>query len=84
MPVPRAKAGPLTTDEHPRETSAEALARLRPAFRPDGCVTAGSHGVPSDSLPVAPGIQRERLALEARVDEDPGGATDGYRGFLHT
>ena len=29
-------------DEHPRETSAEALARLRPAFREDGSVTAGN------------------------------------------
>jgi acetyl-CoA C-acetyltransferase len=29
-------------DEHPRATSAEALARLKPAFRPDGRVTAGN------------------------------------------
>lgn len=30
------------TDEHPRATSAEALAKLRPAFDPDGTVTAGN------------------------------------------
>ncbi|MQC47719.1 MAG: thiolase family protein, partial [Chloroflexi bacterium] len=30
------------TDEHPRATSPEALARLRPAFQQDGSVTAGN------------------------------------------
>ena len=30
------------TDEHPRDTSAEALERLRPAFRAEGSVTAGN------------------------------------------
>ena len=30
------------TDEHPKATSAEALANLRPAFRKDGSVTAGN------------------------------------------
>ncbi|EAR52928.1 Thiolase [Oceanicola granulosus HTCC2516] len=30
------------TDEHPKATSAEALAGLRPAFRKDGSVTAGN------------------------------------------
>src|SRR5580765_3862571 len=35
--------GDLGADEHPRpETSAKALAGLRPAFRPDGTVTAGN------------------------------------------
>ena len=29
-------------DEHPRETSLEALARLKPIVRPDGSVTAGN------------------------------------------
>jgi len=55
IPVPlegprfsRPKGGPaearplLTTDEHPRETSLDALAGLRPAFKPDGCITAGN------------------------------------------
>jgi 3-oxoadipyl-CoA thiolase len=43
--VPQRKGEPivLTRDEHPRaDTSAEALARLRPAFRDDGTVTAGN------------------------------------------
>jgi 3-oxoadipyl-CoA thiolase len=43
--VPQRKGDPIvvTRDEHPRaDTSAEALARLRPAFREGGTVTAGS------------------------------------------
>jgi len=55
VPVPQRKGPPLLvdTDEHPRveidadgkvqlTTSAEKLARLRPAFRADGTVTAGN------------------------------------------
>jgi acetyl-CoA C-acetyltransferase len=45
LPVPLAsRKGPAVfdTDEHPRETSLEALARLKPAFKPDGTVTAGN------------------------------------------
>ena len=38
------RKGPVVfaVDEHPRTTSAEALAGLRPAFRKDGSVTAGN------------------------------------------
>ena len=32
----------VTQDEHPRETSLEALAKLKPVVRPDGSVTAGN------------------------------------------
>ncbi len=32
----------VTKDEHPRETSLEALAKLKPIVRPDGTVTAGN------------------------------------------
>jgi 3-oxoadipyl-CoA thiolase len=41
--VPQRKKDPLVvdTDEHPRETSLEKLAQLRPLF-PDGTVTAGN------------------------------------------
>jgi 3-oxoadipyl-CoA thiolase len=55
VPVPQRKGPPLSvdTDEHPRikcdadgkvhlTTSAEGLARLRPAFRANGTVTAGN------------------------------------------
>jgi len=45
VPVPQKKGDPIlvTTDERPRrDTSLEALARLRPAFRKNGTVTAGN------------------------------------------
>src|SRR5512147_1429630 len=45
VPVPQRKGDPIwvTTDERPRrDTSPESLARLRPAFRKDGSVTAGN------------------------------------------
>ncbi len=32
----------VSNDEHPRETSVEALAKLKPVVRPDGTVTAGN------------------------------------------
>ncbi|MCI2808601.1 3-oxoadipyl-CoA thiolase [Eoetvoesiella caeni] len=42
--VPQRKGDPIMvdTDEHPRETTMEALARLKPIVRPDGTVTAGN------------------------------------------
>lgn len=42
--VPQRKGEPLlfSHDEHPRSTTAEALARLRGVVRPDGTVTAGN------------------------------------------
>ena len=45
VPVPQRRGDPLMvdTDEYPRpDTTAETLARLRPAFQPDGGVTAGN------------------------------------------
>jgi 3-oxoadipyl-CoA thiolase len=45
IPIPQKKGEPLlvSRDEHPRAgTSSEALARLRPAFREGGTVTAGN------------------------------------------
>jgi acetyl-CoA acyltransferase len=42
--IPQRKGEPLVVDqdEHPRETSLEALARLKGVVRPDGTVTAGN------------------------------------------
>ena len=67
VPIPQRKGDPLlvTRDEHPRaDTSAEALARLRPAFREGGSVTAGN----------ASGINDGAAAL-LLVDADRGRAT---------
>ncbi len=42
--IPQRKGDPIVfdTDEHPRMTSSEVLAKLRPAFKKDGTVTAGN------------------------------------------
>ncbi|MBV2163561.1 MAG: 3-oxoadipyl-CoA thiolase [Comamonas sp.] len=42
--IPQRKGEPLlvTQDEHPRDTSLEALAKLKGVVRPDGTVTAGN------------------------------------------
>ncbi|MBK5933524.1 acetyl-CoA C-acetyltransferase [Rhodovulum imhoffii] len=45
VPVPvrqRREAAAFTTDEHPKATTADALAGLRPVFQKDGTVTAGN------------------------------------------
>ena len=42
--IPQRRGDPIVVevDEHPRETSMESLAKLRPAFKKDGTVTAGN------------------------------------------
>lgn len=42
IPQKKGEAVVVDTDEHPRETSLEALARLKGVVRPDGTVTAGN------------------------------------------
>jgi acetyl-CoA acyltransferase len=63
--------GTLDVDEAPRrDTSAEALAGLRPAFRPDGVVTAGN------SSQIVDGAAAVLIASEAacvRLDLEPRG-----------
>ena len=67
--VPQRKGPPLTfdTDECPRaDTSMEALARLRPAFRKDGMVTAGnSPGITDGAAAVV--VMGEDTAAELAV-----------------
>ncbi len=56
----------VESDEHPRETSIDALARLRPAFREGGSVTAGNSSGINDgacALLVASSAAVERLGL---------------------
>jgi 3-oxoadipyl-CoA thiolase len=49
VPVPRAKEPPLARDEGPRsDSSVEALAKLKPAFRKGGSVTAGNSSTLND------------------------------------
>jgi acetyl-CoA acyltransferase len=42
VPTKKGEAVSLDTDEHPRETSMEALAKLKPVVRSGGSVTAGN------------------------------------------
>jgi acetyl-CoA C-acetyltransferase len=55
--------GDVTTDEHPRpDTSAEALAKLKPAFRRDGTVTAGNASGLNDGAAALVLASREKAA----------------------
>jgi acetyl-CoA C-acetyltransferase len=72
--VPQRKGDPLVVskDEHPRETSIEALAKLKGVVRPDGTVTAGNSSGVNDgacALLVASeaGAARHGLTPRARV-----------------
>ena len=63
---------PFDTDEHPRATTPEALAGLRPAFRKDGSVTAGNasginDGAAAIVLADAEAAERQGLKPRARL-----------------
>ena len=60
----------FAVDEYPRATTAEALAKLRPAFKKDGTVTAGSASGINDgaaALVLASGEAVEELGLTPMV-----------------
>ena len=72
--VPQKKGEPVRVeqDEHPRATSLEALAKLKPVVRPDGSVTAGNASGVNDGacallLANAEAAGRYGLAPRARV-----------------
>ncbi len=55
VPIPQRKGDsvPFTTDERPRrDSSLDALSRLKPAFKPDGTVTAGNSSGLNDGAAV--------------------------------
>ena len=63
--------GDVTVDEHPRpQTTVEALAKLKPAFRQDGTVTAGNASGINDGA-AALVVMREERADELGI-EPPG------------
>jgi acetyl-CoA C-acetyltransferase len=68
IPQPKGPAVVFDTDEYPRPgTTAEALAKLKPAFRPDGTVTAGNASGINDgaaALLVMSGHMAERYGLK--------------------
>ena len=62
----------FVTDEHPKATTAEALAALRPAFRKDGSVTAGNasglnDGASAVVLATADAAERAGLKPKFRI-----------------
>src|ERR671917_1017637 len=66
--IPQRKGDPILVDrdEHPRKTSVEALAKLKPIVRPDGTVTAGNASGVNDgaaAMIVASGAAVERYGL---------------------
>ncbi|MBQ0937853.1 3-oxoadipyl-CoA thiolase [Ideonella paludis] len=72
--VPQRKGDPLlvSVDEHPRETSVEALAKLKPVVRPGGTVTAGNASGVNDGacavlLASEAAAKRHGLTPKARV-----------------
>lgn len=70
VPVPRPGEEPLAVDEHPRDTSMEALSALKPAFKRDGCVTAGNASGINDgaaALLVASRERADRMGWTARA-----------------
>jgi 3-oxoadipyl-CoA thiolase len=63
VPVPQRKGDPIlvTRDEHPRaDTTAEALAKLRPAFRDGGSATAGNSSGINDGAAAVLLVEAER------------------------
>ena len=72
IPQKKGESVVVSKDEHPRETSMEALARLKGAVRPDGSVTAGNASGVNDGacallLADEPTAARNGLTPRARV-----------------
>jgi len=72
--VPQKKGDALVVarDEHPRETSLDALAKLKPIVRPNGTITAGNASGVNDGacallLASASGAKQHGLTPRARV-----------------
>lgn len=72
VPV-QTKDGVVNADEHPRaDTTAESLAKLKPAFRKDGTVTAGNASGINDGAAMVllageEAVKRHALSIRARV-----------------
>ncbi len=72
--IARRKGDPVVVsrDEHPRQTSAEALAKLKPIVKPDGTVTAGNASGVNDGaaaiiLASEDAVKRHGLTPRARL-----------------
>ena len=89
VPIPQRGGDPLMfdTDERPMETSVEKMAKLRPAFRPDGTVTAGNASGINDAASAVVLMSREMadsLGLKpwlSIVSYASGGVDPAYMGL---
>ncbi|HUW15051.1 MAG TPA: acetyl-CoA C-acyltransferase, partial [Anaerolineae bacterium] len=87
--IPQRKGDPLVfdTDERPMDTSLEKMARLRPAFRKDGTVTAGNASGINDAAAAVVLMSREKadqLGLDPVVSIKSyasGGVDPAYMGL---
>jgi acetyl-CoA C-acetyltransferase len=87
--IPRKKSAPgvFDTDERPMETSLEKMARLKPAFKPDGTVTAGNASGINDAaaaLLLMSAEKAQSLGLTVRAvirGYDFGGIDPAYMGL---
>ncbi|MEX5746182.1 3-oxoadipyl-CoA thiolase [Massilia sp. X63] len=72
VPQKKGEALRVAQDEHPRATSLEALAKLKPVVRPDGSVTAGNASGVNDGacallLANADAVEQYGLTPRARI-----------------
>ena len=67
--IPQRKGDPIIfdTDEHPRQTTLEKLAKLKPAFREGGTVTAGSSSGMNDGASALT-VMRESTARDKGIE----------------
>jgi acetyl-CoA C-acetyltransferase len=68
--IPQRKGDPIAfdTDECPKETPYEALAKMKPAFKKDGLTTAGNASIISDGAAAVVVMAREKAeALGCRI-----------------
>ena len=89
VPVPQRRGDPVIfeRDEGVRETSVEVLARLRPAFTPEGTVTAGNASQISDggaAVVVTSADVAERMNLEPIAEIVAYGMSADRYASLHT
>jgi acetyl-CoA C-acetyltransferase len=63
VPIPQKKGDPIqfSTDEHPRLSTTEVLATLKPAFRDGGSVTAGNSSGINDGAAVCMLVSEQKL-----------------------
>ncbi|MFC2014400.1 acetyl-CoA C-acetyltransferase [Chloroflexota bacterium] len=83
----RREAQMFDTDEHPRESTLESLGKLRPAFKPDGTITAGNASAITDAaaaLVIMSADKAKALGLEPLAtirSYATGGVDPAYMGY---